>query len=392
MSSRKPILLSILGSLVLSTSFVPSSWANHRTGHFCLPESIVAGDFNEDGNLDFAVLLTGFDLVAIFIGDGHGGFKLEGHIGVDTLPKGIAVGDVNEDGHLDLVTCSAWGYTGSVLLGDGLGGFTLVDQPDAGGEATRLVLRDFNEDGHLDMAMGAHHDGVVHVFAGDGLGAFGVPTDTGKVPNAYGMAVGDFNHDGHLDVAVARGPAKGAGQVSILLGDGLGGFHLSAFQTTNDPSSLGVADLNGDGTEDLVVAGAQPANTAGNFISTFLGDGAGNFAGHTTIPLGSGNLKGEMAVGDFNEDGHLDVAYPQTGAGVSQGHTVQLFFGDGTGALGTAVPLPVGTEPHSVMTGDFNHDGHLDLAVSNRTDGTISIFLGDGAGHFTLVGTYSVVA
>jgi hypothetical protein len=391
MNSRKPMLLS-LACLVLSVVIVPSTWANHRTGEFVLPESIVAGDFNEDGNLDLAVLLTGFDSVAIFIGDGHGGFKLEGHIAVDTLPKGISVADVNEDGHLDLVVVSAWGYTSSVLLGDGQGGFSLADEPDAGGQATRLVLRDFNEDGHLDMALAAHVDGLIHVLLGDGLGGFGVPSDIGKIPALYSMAVGDFNRDGHLDLAVTQGPITGVGRVAILLGDGLGGFHLGGIQTTNDPSSVAVGDLNGDGLEDLVVAGAQPQNKAGNFMATFLGDGAGNFASKTNIPLGNGNLKGEIAVGDFNEDGHLDVAMPISGSPTGQGTQVLLFFGDGTGGLGTPVPLTVGTEPHSVIAIDFNHDGHLDLAVSNRTSGTISVFLGDGAGHFTLAGTFSVVA
>src|SRR2546428_2970242 len=114
----------VLTCLLLSATFLPSALGNHRTGTFALPELIVAGDFNRDGKLDLAVNVTGFDNVAIFIGDGQGGFTLEGHVAIDTLPKGLAVGDVNKDGRLDLVNCTVWGYDVLLHLGDGSGGFS----------------------------------------------------------------------------------------------------------------------------------------------------------------------------------------------------------------------------------------------------------------------------
>ena len=131
----------------------------------------------------------------------------------------------------------------------------------------------------------------------------------------------------------------------------------------------------------------------GNFVSTFLGDGMGNFALKQTINLGEGNLKGEIALGDFDEDGILDVAYPVTGD-ISGTHstTVLIFFGDGAGNLVTGPSVTVGQEPHTVITADFNNNGHLDLAVTNRTDGTISILLGNGRGNFTLATTLSVIS
>ena len=157
----KKIQFSVLACLVLSAAFLPSAWANHRTGSIIAPELIVAGDFNQDGNMDLAVNCTGFDVVAILFGDGQGGFTLGGHFPVDTLTKGLQVGDVNRDGHLDLVNCAKWGYNEFVLLGDGLGAFHGAAPPneiDGDGEPARLLLRDFNNDGRLDIAVNAPDD------------------------------------------------------------------------------------------------------------------------------------------------------------------------------------------------------------------------------------------
>jgi FG-GAP repeat. len=88
------------------------------------------------------------------------------------------------------------------------------------------------------------------------------------------------------------------------------------------------------------------------------------------------------------------VAFPQTGIQVEREHgtKVFLFFGDGHGHLSAGPVLTVGQEPHTVIAVDVNHDGHLDLAVSNRTDGTVSVLLGDGHGNFTLSSTTSVLS
>src|SRR5450432_1491925 len=97
----KHLSLLLIVNLVLLVLLPAPAFANHRTGTLILPELIVAGDFNQDGKLDLAVNATGFDNVAILLGDGAGGFTLGGHFAADTLPKGLQVGDVNRDGHLD---------------------------------------------------------------------------------------------------------------------------------------------------------------------------------------------------------------------------------------------------------------------------------------------------
>src|SRR5215471_11896704 len=395
---KHPNLL-VLTCFLLFATFAPSGLANHRAGSLILPGILAAGDFNQDGNLDLAVNSEGFDLVAILLGDGNGGFTLAGHFATDTLPKGLQVGDVNGDGYLDVVSCTSWGYDQIVLLGDGTGALHSASPPneiDGDGEPPRFLLRDFNHDGRLDMAVGAPDDNKVQIYLGDGKGNFPAPPiEVEGVPHGFGMASGHLNGDDNLDIAIAC-PSRppGSAQIAILLGDGTGNFTVSSVPITLQPVSVQVGDLNGDGTLDLVVAGSVPGNSSGNFISTFLGDRTGKFSLEQTLSLGSGCLKGDIALGDFDEDGNLDVAFPQSSVQMPgvHGTKVLIFFGDGTGQLTAGPVLTVGTEPHTVIAVDLNHDGHLDLAVSNRTDGTVSALLGDGHGNFTLSSTTSILS
>jgi hypothetical protein len=391
-------LFPVLAGLVVSLTFLQPAFGNHRTGTFALPELLAAGDFDRDGNLDLAVNVTGFDNVAIYLGDGSGGLTLKGHLASDTLTKGLDVADVNGDGRLDLVGATAWGYDCIVHLGDGSGGFGHRDQVYNGdGEPTRLLLRDFNNDQKPDIVVNGPDEGVLLVYLNNGKGGFAVPPkELEGIPHCFGVATGDMNSDSKLDLVLANIPSpESNGNAIVMLGDGTGGFAQSATMSVNRlPTSVATGDLNNDGKLDCVVAGAQPGNTTGNFFTTFLGDGAGHITQQQTTNLGVGTLKGEISLGDFNEDGKLDMAFPVTGSQIQHefSHIVLIYFGDGAGNLTPGPVIQVGNEPHSVITPDFNKDGHLDLAVTNRTDGTVSLLLGDGTGNFTLAVTRSVVS
>ena len=102
MKNKTSILLSLVGCALCAT-FTNTALANHRSGDWALPEIMTAGDFNQDGNLDLAVNLSGFDNFAVLNGDGQGGFTLKSHVATDTLPKSVVSGDVNGDGKLDIV-------------------------------------------------------------------------------------------------------------------------------------------------------------------------------------------------------------------------------------------------------------------------------------------------
>src|SRR6185436_8685030 len=90
-----------------------------------------------------------------------------------------------------------------------------------------------------------------------------------------------------------------------------------------------------------------------------------------------GNTARAVAVGDFNRDGILDLAVTN-----ETDNTVSILLGNGVGSFGAKADFGVGRLPQSVEVGDFNRDGKLDLAVGNFNDLTVSILLGNGAGAF----------
>ena len=397
MKNKTLTLLSLVGCTLCAT-LTSSALANHRSGDWALPEIMTAGDFNQDGDLDLAVNLSGFDNFAILNGDGQGGFTLKSHVATDTLPKSVVSGDVNGDGKLDIVAISDWGYNIKVFLGDGLGGFHFSSVMNGDGEPNRLRLADLDKDGNLDILADGPAEGVLLIYFGRGGGAFSnSPLELEGYPNDVQLNTGDFNKDGNLDIAITYFENKlvDGTHLQIFLGDGAQNFTVGQNVVINSQcNNIQVSDLNKDGNLDLVLAGAGSENGTGLFISSYLGDGAGNFTVQQVIDVGMGATRGEISLGDFNEDGNMDVAYPLSSDATKNGFGTDLliYLGDGAGNFTQGQTVTVGLEPGSTWTADFNKDRHTDIACSNRTDGTLSILLGNGNGIFVTHATIQLNA
>jgi hypothetical protein len=204
--------------------------------------------------------------------------------------------------------------------------------------------------------------------------------------------VGDFNGDGRLDVVVTGSDNNGNGRVSILLGNGDGTFQAAQnFPVGWYPSSVAVGDFNGDGRLDLAVSitGTYP-NFKESSVSVLLGNGDGTLQAAQNFAVGI--IPGSVVVGDFNGDGRLDVVV--TGSDDNGNGRVSILLGNGDGTFQAAQNFPVGNRPNSVVVGDFNGDGRLDLAVAASQDsylqGTVSILLGNGDGTFQAAQNFPV--
>lgn len=190
----------------------------------------------------------------------------------------------------------------------------------------------------------------------------------GKSPSW--VAVGDFNGDGILDLAVTN---YSSNTLSILLGDGKGNFTLASSPATGvNPASVAVGDFNGDGKLDLAVANYFN----GGVLTVLLGDGTGNFA-LASSPQSNARYPQTVVVGDFNGDGKLDLATADM-----YDFTVSILLGDGTGNFSPGVTFGGGSSPYDLAVGDFNQDGNLDLAVGNFGANDFLALMGDGKGNF----------
>ena len=138
---------------------------------------------------------------------------------------------------------------------------------------------------------------------------------------------------------------------------------LSTIAVGAGPRSLALADVNADGKLDLLTAN----RTAGT-VSVLLGNGLGSFAAAAGSPFAAGSQPFQITTGDFNHDGKVDVAVTNlTGASVS------VLNGNGTGALAAPTAFAVGSQPEGIAAADANEDGLADLLAANAVGGSISL-------------------
>ncbi len=308
----------LLGSPSGALTVAPGSpVALFSGGIFASDGPVATGDFNGDGKLDLAVVDGHNRTVWILLGTGTGEFRLAGspipYLGNEQAS--IVVGDFNGDGREDLATT---GTELNVLLGNGSGGFTpALGSPLAlPGFATALVAGDFNGDHRTDLAL-AIESGEVAVYLNSGGGRFqpaaGFPPPTDGPPRA--IVAGDFTSSGSLDLATVN---PWTDTITVLLGDGAGGFRLApgsplpvpggpgaSPSSPGEPDSIAVADFNCDGKADI--AAADFTGSSDN-VAILQGDGSGGFTNATGSPFPANGNPRPIAVGDFNGDGSPDVA------------------------------------------------------------------------------------
>lgn len=339
------------------------------------PESVLAADFNSDGTLDLVSLNFYSHNISLLIGNGDGSFQAPRDYALpnNALPAYGFVADYNGDSNPDLVTAN-WGPANnvSVLLGNGQGGFSSRNEFAVGRAPRAVVAGDFNGDGALDLATSNWlPDNSVSVLFGDGSGRFGDRKDlpTGG-QDTYFIGMGDFNRDNNLDLVAVNGISR---DLTILLGDGQGNFG-NFFRVVNSPTSVVKGDFNRDGIMDLAVANVDSSD-----VWMLLGDGKGGFRVASRTNVGSRPVS--LVAGYFNQDANLDLAVANFGS-----RSVSILLGDGAGGF-TVRPefvLPSGASfPNSIVEGDFNNDGKLDVATANVATNNVSVLLGDGAGGFS---------
>src|SRR5215469_2914893 len=305
---------------------------------------------------------------------------------VDASPSGITLGDFNGDGKVDIAVANSGSGNISILLASGDGTFQPAVNLAAGQIPWALVATDLNGDGRLDLAV-ADQAGSVVVLLGRGDGTFQSPVSIPLDASPRSIVAADFNGDGKQDLAVGQFDVNTTtGHATILIGNGDGTFESPATVPLAGaiPYGLAVGDFDGDHRTDLVATGFAP------LLSILKGNGDGTFQPAQVISLPSGNSTYSLAAGDLNHDGFLDLFVTNQSFCLKQpcsfnGFAVLLGNGDGT-FRGT--PVPSDTNGYNKATNlgvaDFDKDGNPDLALTSwdGVTGSALIALGNGDGTF----------
>jgi hypothetical protein len=295
--------------------------------------------------------------------------------------------DLDGDGRPDLL---AVGPDGLLFhRGNGDGTFAAPKTYAIGG-GYRLVTGDFDGDGKLDVAASDGGSSVI-VTLGKSLGTARSFT-VGAGP--LGLAAADLNGDGKLDLVVANSTSTSTtrGTVSVLLGNGDGTFAPKVDYAAGwGPMDVAIGDVNEDGKLDLVVA-AYYASTgySGGNVAILLGQGDGTFRPQTLIDLDL-NLS-SIALVDLDRDGHLDIAATSSGDGSPPGREVAVAFGVGDGTFSGGTWFRTGVQPVAIAAADLDGDGNLDLVTADSGSYGASVLVGLGARTFATREDYAVGA
>lgn len=284
------------------------------------------------------------------------------------LPKSIAVGDVTGDGRADVVIgLSGLGIQIFPQTSSGtLGAPRLIATTDS----DQIKLGKLNGDNALDIVGIGFGTNTVSVFLNDGAGNMSGPTVYNALHGGNdSLRVGDVTGDGRNDIVVMSGQLYADPNVSVLAQLSAGGFAAAVPYSVGGQaltSGIAIGDVTGDGRNDLIAT--YGGNQPGSFVAVFGQTAAGTLAPATSYA--SDDIPQSVVVADVDGDGRQDVVVLHGGwlaAGVYRTQS------DGT--LGTeelyAIPYASSYKPDGLAVGDINGDGLPDLAIADSNHGLV---------------------
>ena len=368
-------LLSTLSTLTLAAianaQIVFHPAVNYPVGD--KPEAGILFDYDDDGRLDLVVTTEAPDKIEFLRNLGAGTFGPPTALltGNATSPEGLAVGDFDGDGDRDLVVAQFSANSVRLVLNDGAGHFSLGASFPVGVEPSIVVAADFSGDGRPDAAVNDRVSGDVAVLINDGAGGFDPATFYPVGLETRCVATGDITGDGQLDLAVT---ARDSHIIRLFENVGGGTFQILRDLTMGpilEPQGVALADFDNDGKLDVVMASS--GNAQQEHASVYLQDNFGNpWVGPINAQILPGLSPTGITTGDFDLDGHVDVATANADSG-----DVAFLKNGGIGIFFLPVFHSVGENPEALVmaSGDIDGNGTKDVVTFNRDDDNVSVLL-----------------
>jgi hypothetical protein len=243
-----------------------------------------------------------------------------------------------------------------------------------------IIAANLHGDRSPDLATVDYDDTVATVLRNDGNGTFDVPGTSYPVQShPEALASGEVCGSGAPDLLTT---SAYSGDVTLLCNNGDGTLQTARSFPAGGTDALAVqaADLNGDGHADIIVSNGGTQGTI-TVLRNSVTPGL-DFAAPQAISSYTRGLPARLAIGDLNDDGKPDIA-----AAIPEDNTVSVLLNttpnDATSFSFTEHTYALhGYLPDAVSVGDFNGDGHLDIATANYGSDNASVFQGHGDGTF----------
>jgi hypothetical protein len=353
-----------------------------------------SGDLNNDGFPEIVSANCGFDDLIIYVNNGDGTFQPGVTYATGTssstsspyvMPEAVTIADVNGDGNKDIISSNFDGGDITVMLGKGDGTVSLptVGYSTGGSPHTSALVEDFNGDGFMDIVVPDDNFSFVYL-QGYGDGTFRAAMDFfSPVPdNGRPFAQVIATADGYPDVVVGN-CCDGTIGITVFLSQPDGTLSPGVnYGSGGSLTSVAIADFNGDGIPDIAAL-----DLTGNSVQIFTGNGDGTFTEGASYLTGGNNANGsknggfnQIVTGDFNKDGHIDIAVANYSS-----NNVGVLLNDGNGGFLTAATYQFTNSGNAqtIATADVNNDGYLDLVVTNyASPGVINVLLNQKNGTF----------
>ncbi|MFM9984598.1 MAG: FG-GAP repeat domain-containing protein, partial [Flavobacteriales bacterium] len=364
------IVFSIASGLYLNAQSLCFDAAND-TRYETLSQSamLTVFDLNGDGHLD-VMSSGGEDPLSVHLGNGDGTF--DPYVsGIQSTKKETEFIDIDSDGDLDFYTCDGSDIVAAKNEGNAtFSWFDYVDLPSGSNNYSEIALGDVNGDGIADLLTNDLDNDLIWVVEIESDGSFGNNFSFPCIGEPSHIKMGDLNGDGNPDLAVS--PATGT-TIGIYFSNNDGTFTENVVTVADlvqaGYNSVEIADIDGDDDLDVLVAGYT--------MSVLENDGAGNFSLLDDVFMGSYCFA--FDTGDWDNDNDVDVAWANNNGG---GVTINLNTGDGTFEAQTNIFFSSNGNSVEVAHGDFNEDGEMDLVVANGFERNFSFLEGHGNGLF----------